>query len=77
MEAARETGGGTGGGGTTTGDPLLDALVAKLPASGSDFDLPSRVPWLQMVAMAFQLAYAAKGEIEIKAKGNAAGQATS
>jgi hypothetical protein len=65
--------GGAGGGGGVTGDPLLDALVAKLPKSGGTFNATERVTWLQMVAMAFQLAYGSDTEIDIKAKTNGGG----
>jgi len=68
--ATQNGSGGGGSGGGATGDALLDALVAKLPKSGANFDITSRVTWLQMVAMAFQLAYGPAGEIDIKAKQN-------
>ena len=69
---ASNTGGAVGGGGSTGGggdppnnDPLIAALIQKLPNSGS-WDADQRVAWLQMMAMAFQMAYGAADAIEIK-----------
>ena len=58
-----------GGGGPN--DPLISALIQKLPMSGTDWSVDDRVMWLQMMTMAFQMAYGQKENIEIKAsKGN-------
>lgn len=40
-----------------TGDPLVDALVKKLPKAGGHWSLDDRATWLKMIDMAFQLAY--------------------
>ena len=49
------TGGGNGGG--LTGDPLVDALVLKLPPKGATWPAAERATWLKMIEMAFDLAY--------------------
>jgi hypothetical protein len=56
MEAA-------GGGGGK--DPLIAALIQKLPDTGTDWSADDRVMWLQMIAMAFQMAYGQKEAIKI------------
>lgn len=64
-------GGSGSGSGSGTGneglDPLIAALIQKLP---KDANLPwpveDRLAWLQMTAMAFQMAYGAVETIEIK-----------
>lgn len=38
-------------------DPLLAALIAKLPAVGDEFTREQRAAWLKMMAMAFDVAY--------------------
>ena len=59
------------GGGGGPNDPLISALIQKLPMSGTDWSVDDRVMWLQMMTMAFQMAYGQKENIEIKAsKGN-------
>jgi len=55
--------GGGGGGGK---DPLLAALIQKLPPTGTDWSADDRVMWLQMISMAFQMTYGQKESIEIK-----------
>jgi hypothetical protein len=62
-EKSREetTGGGSGGG----KDPLIAALIQKLPDSGTDWPIDDRVMWLQMISMAFQMAYGQKDVIKI------------
>jgi hypothetical protein len=45
-----------------TVDPLLAALIKKLPASGSQWAVSDRIMWLKMAAMAFQMVY--KGDDE-------------
>jgi hypothetical protein len=48
-------------------DPLIAALIQKLPpANTTDWKVQDRVMWLQMIAMAFQMAYGAVEMIEIK-----------
>lgn len=60
--------GSNGGGGGDDLDPLIGALLQKLPKAGEQFNQQERTTWLQMIAMAFQMAYGPVGEIEIKAK---------
>jgi hypothetical protein len=55
---------GTGDGGDL--DPLIAALIQKLPAAGTTWLADERVTWLRMIAMAFQMAYGQTEEIEIK-----------
>lgn len=57
--------GGTGGGGGDL-DPLISALIQKLPKSGK-WPVAERVTWLQMIAMAFQMSYGNEANISIKA----------
>jgi hypothetical protein len=38
-------------------DPLLAAIIAKLPAAGEDFTPAAREAWLQLMAMGFDLVY--------------------
>jgi hypothetical protein len=59
----RRDGGGDGGNGL---DPLVAALIQKLPPNGEDWPATERVTWLRMIAMAFQMAYGQSDEIEIK-----------
>ncbi len=61
-------GGGDGGGGGDSLDPLIAALIQKLPQSGDPKPWPvdQRVTWLQMTAMAFQMAYGAVEPIDVK-----------
>jgi hypothetical protein len=47
----------SGGGGGPTGDPLIDALVLKLPKTGEKWPRAERETWLKMIEMAFDLAY--------------------
>lgn len=65
-----ETGKHGGGGGDDLPplDGLILALVKKLPPVGTtDWNAADRAMWLQMAAMAFQMAYGPAGHIEIKA----------
>lgn len=53
-------GGGSGGNGSddgVTGDPLVDALLKKLPKAGGSWPEAERQTWMKMMAMAFDLAY--------------------
>jgi hypothetical protein len=38
-------------------DPLLSALIAKLPADAAQWPRAGRIAWLQMMAMAFDVVY--------------------
>jgi hypothetical protein len=44
---------------------LIAALIQKLPPSGTDWSSDDRVMWLQMISMAFQMAYGQKEPIKI------------
>jgi hypothetical protein len=61
-----EVGGNGGGGGTGGKDPLIAALIQKLPRGGSKWSADDRVTWLQMISMAFQMTYGPVETIEIK-----------
>jgi hypothetical protein len=61
-----ETNGNGGGGGNGTLDPLISALIQKLPKPKSTWAADQRVMWLQMLSMAFQMAYGPVETIEIK-----------
>jgi hypothetical protein len=58
---------GSGGGGPT--DPLIHALIQKLPRKGP-WSASERVTWLKMLAMAFQMSYGPEPEMEIKEAAN-------
>ena len=45
-------------------DPLLIALIQKLPEKGP-WPADDRIMWLRMIAMAFQMAYGQEDEIEV------------
>lgn len=58
-------GGGNGGGDGGPSDPLIQAVIQKLPEKGP-WAAADRVTWMKMLAMAFDLAYGATNEkIEI------------
>lgn len=60
---------GRGGGGSDDVvhlDPLVNALIQKLPPSGTQWGTDERVMWLQMLAMAFQMTYGSDAAIHIK-----------
>jgi hypothetical protein len=61
--------GSAGSGGVNGGqnDPLIKALIQKLPAGGS-WPTDDRINWLKMLVMGFQVAYGSDAEIEIKKK---------
>lgn len=65
----KDSGGGAGGGGGNggggTGDPLLDALISKLPKSGTKWGADERIAWLTMMAMGFQITYGVEAAINI------------
>ncbi len=46
-------------------DPLLAALIAKLPAELAQWPRADRIAWLQMMAMGFNVVYGACGGIRI------------
>lgn len=46
-------------------DPLVGAIINKLPANGATFDRAARVNWLKMMAMALGSAYGEVGAIAI------------
>jgi hypothetical protein len=46
-------------------DPLLAALIAKLPAEMAQWPRADRIAWLQMMAMGFNVVYGACGGIRI------------
>jgi hypothetical protein len=64
-EARAQSGAGSGTGGPN--DPLIKALIQKLPTEGS-WPTDDRINWLKMLVMGFQVAYGADAEIEIKKK---------
>lgn len=64
-EGNRQSEGGGGG----PRDPLLDAIIAKLPAAGRPWSVAERITWLQMIAMGFQMAYGQETAIEVKLAG--------
>lgn len=59
-------GGGNGGGngGGSEPDPVVKALIDKLPKQGP-WPVEERVMWLQMISMAFQMAYGKEPPITI------------
>lgn len=63
-----KSGGGSGGGNGI--DPLIDALIQKLPSKdeGKAFSIDDRIMWLQMMAMAFQMAYGQTDAISVEKK---------
>ncbi|MDG4889470.1 MULTISPECIES: hypothetical protein [unclassified Mesorhizobium] len=65
--SAENGGNGGSGGGSGPKDPLIAALIQKLPQSGP-WDAVQRVAWLNLMKMAFQLTYGAADEIEITVK---------
>ncbi|HLY04928.1 MAG TPA: hypothetical protein VKR31_04200 [Rhizomicrobium sp.] len=61
-------GGGNGGGGL---DPVIAALIQKLPKGKEPWPTDQRVAWLQMIAMAFDMAYGSDTPITITKKAEA------
>jgi hypothetical protein len=59
------TGGGGGGGDDL--DPVVRALVQKIPPPGAPWGVDEQVMWLRMMAMAFSMAYGGKTPIKIEA----------
>ncbi|HEV2568684.1 hypothetical protein [Sphingomonas sp.] len=64
-------GGGGGGGSDSELDPLIAALIKKLPKAGDTWTAASRVTWLRMAAMAFGMVYGEEDEITIEIKDGA------
>jgi hypothetical protein len=58
-------GGGGGGGGAGADDPLIAALIQKLPPAGTDWSTDERIAWLQLMVMGFQVAYGPKEQISV------------
>lgn len=58
---------GGGGGGGPTLDPVIQALVAKIPSPDKQWPIEEQAQWLQMMAMAFSMIYKPKGNITVKA----------
>lgn len=56
--------GGNGGGSGGPNDPLIAALIHKLPNEGP-WPAGDRVVWLKMAIMAFDLAYGRDGDIQV------------
>lgn len=46
-------------------DPLIAALIAKLPKTGSAWSLAARINWLRMFVMALNEAYGLEGAIAV------------
>lgn len=63
-------GSGGGGGDELDLDPVVAALVKKLPRKDVAFNADARIRWLQMMEMAFQDAYGEVETIEIKKSTN-------
>ncbi len=66
IEPRGSNGGGDGG---NELDPVIRALVQKIPPPGSPWGVDEQVMWLRMMAMAFSMAYGGKRPIEIQAEG--------
>jgi hypothetical protein len=65
-----KTGGNGGGDDLPPLDGLILALVKKLPPAGTtEWKVQDRVMWLQMAAIAFQMAYGSVEPIEISSTG--------
>jgi hypothetical protein len=70
-EPPTHMGGGGGDGDDNDGgplDPVVAALIKKLPTGKKEWPVDDRVTWLQMITMAFQLAYGQVETIEVKKK---------
>jgi hypothetical protein len=59
----RDKGNGSGDGGGPD-DPLIQALIQKLPTTGP-WTTDERINWLKMLVLGFQVAYGTDAEIEI------------
>jgi hypothetical protein len=55
------------GGGGGPNDPLIKALIQKMPTEGP-WSADERVNWLKLLTMAFQMTYGQEPEIEVKKK---------
>jgi hypothetical protein len=47
---------GSGQVGGSGDDPLIAALIQKLPVPGTDWSADERVPWLQLTIISFEVA---------------------
>jgi hypothetical protein len=65
QETSEDQRGGGGGGGPN--DPLIKALIQKMPTQGP-WPVDERVNWLKLLTMAFQMTYGTEPEIEVKKK---------
>jgi hypothetical protein len=63
-DTGSKTGSGVGSGGGPN-DPLIQALIQKLPKSGP-WNADERINWLRMLVMGFQISYGNEAEIEVK-----------
>lgn len=63
---------GGGGGGGSNLDPVIKALVDKIPSPTSEpsWATEEQVKWLQMMAMAFGMIYRTSGRITVTSEGN-------
>jgi hypothetical protein len=65
-EVKRENGGGGTGEGGGPNDPLIQAVIQKLPTKGP-WPAKARITWMKMLAMAFDIAYgAADDDVDIE-----------
>ena len=60
--------GGNGGGDGGDLDPVIRALVQKIPPSSAPWGVDEQVMWLRMMAMAFNMTYGGKRQIKIEAE---------
>jgi hypothetical protein len=54
-------------------DPLMAALIAKLPVQAGQWRRAERIAWLRMMAMAFDVVYGSSGGVRIAPDGGEAG----
>lgn len=50
-----------------SGDPLLNALIAKLPAPGTNWPAKDRQAWLGLMTQAFDIVYGVEGSVAVPA----------
>jgi hypothetical protein len=67
-EPEKRSGGGDGGDGLDHLDPVIRALISKIPAAGTQWPLEDQVQLLQMFAMAFHMTYKNKRPIKVSAE---------
>ena len=56
----------------TQSDPLISALVAKLPDPGTDWPVERQLAWLKMMAMGFGVVYGGNVAVLLQGDGEAA-----